>query len=180
MKLFRLPEPLSRDVRRKTGVLPPHPSREGDLSTRPCARPRADLGERPADAFLRRREKYAAAVVLAAAITAALAKTAWAGGLAGDAARGETLYEACQDCHSLDKNDVGPRHRGVFGRKAASLPDYDYSDALKSANIVWNEETLDKWLTDPQAVAPGAKMFFHLDNPQDRADVIAYLKERAK
>jgi cytochrome c len=119
-------------------------------------------------------------VVLAAAISAALMETAWAGGLAGDPNRGETLYEACQDCHSLDKNDVGPRHRGVFGRKAASLPDYDYSDALKSANIVWNEETLDKWLTDPQAVAPGAKMFFHLDNPQDRADVIAYLKERAK
>ena len=118
--------------------------------------------------------------MLAAAISAALAQTAWAGGLTGDAGHGEALYEACQDCHSLDKNDVGPRHRGVFGRKAASLPDYDYSDALKSANIVWNEETLDKWLTDPQAVAPGAKMFFHLDNPQDRADVIAYLKERAK
>jgi len=118
-------------------------------------------------------------VVLAAAISM-LAQTAWAGGLTGDAARGETLYEACQDCHSLDKNDVGPRHRGVFGRKAASLPDYDYSDALKSANIVWNEETLDKWLTDPQAVAPGAKMFFHLDNPQDRSDVIAYLKDRTK
>jgi cytochrome c len=128
---------------------------------------------------LRRQEKYAAAVVLACAISAALVKTAWAGP-GGDAARGETLYEACQDCHSLDKNDVGPRHRGVFGRKAASLPDYDYSDALKSANITWNEETLDKWLTDPQVVAPGAKMFFHLDNPQDRADVIAYLKERAK
>ena len=94
--------------------------------------------------------------------------------------RGETLYEACEDCHSLDKNDVGPRHRGVFGRKADWLSRYDYSDALRSANIVWNEETLDKWLTDPQAVAPGAKMFFHLDNAQDRADVIAYLKERAK
>jgi cytochrome c len=118
--------------------------------------------------------------MLAGAIWTTLAGTTWAGELTGDAARGETLYEACQDCHSLDKNDVGPRHRGVFGRKAASLPDYDYSDALKSANIVWNEETLDKWLTDPQAVAPGAKMFFHLDNPQDRADVIAYLKERAK
>ena len=100
--------------------------------------------------------------------------------LVGDADRGETVYQACQDCHSLDKNDVGPRHRGVFGRKAGSLPDYDYSDAIKSANIVWNEETLDKWLTDPQAVVPGAKMFFHLDNPQDRADVIAYLRERAK
>ena len=91
------------------------------------------------------------------------AGTAAAAGLAGDARTAARRFiEACQDCHSLDKNDVGPRHRGVFGRKAGSLPDYDYSDALKSANIVWNEETLDKWLTDPQAVAPGAKMFFHL------------------
>jgi cytochrome c len=172
MRLFRLPEPLSRDACRETGVLPPRPSRERDLLTH--------THEHPSDAFLRRREKYAAAVVLAVAISAALTGTVWAGGRTGDANHGEVLYEACQDCHSLDKNDVGPRHRGVFGRKAASLPDYDYSDALKSANIVWNEETLDKWLTDPQAVAPGAKMFFHLDNPQDRADVIAYLKERAK
>jgi cytochrome c len=177
MSLSRLPEPLSREARRETG-LPPQWDR--DISPRPCARTRAERPDEEAyDASLRRREKYAAAVVLAVAISA-LAETAWAGGLTGDANRGETLYEACQDCHSLDKNDVGPRHRGVFGRKAASLPDYDYSDALKSANIVWNEETLDKWLTDPQAVAPGAKMFFHLDNPQDRADVIAYLKERAK
>ena len=173
MSLFRLPEPRPRDARRETGVLPPHPSRGRDFSTNPRA-------EAPdggcANTHLRRREKYLAAVMLAAAISTALAQTAWAGGLAGDANHGEALYEACQDCHSLDKNDVGPRHRGVFGRRAASLPDYDYSDALKSANIIWNEETLDKW----QAVAPGAKMFFHLDNPQDRADVIAYLKERAK
>ena len=181
MNPFRFLESLSRDACRETGVLPPHPSRERDLVRRASAQPRVDdPHERSADAILRRREKYLAAVMLAAAISAALAGTAWAGGLTGDAGHGEALYEACQDCHSLDKNDVGPRHRGVFGRKAASLPDYDYSDALKSANIVWNEETLDKWLTDPQAVAPGAKMFFHLDNPQDRADVIAYLKERAK
>ena len=173
MRPFRLPEPLSRDAHFETGVLPPRPSRERDLLT-PAPH------EHPSDAALRRREKYAAAVVLAVAISAALTGTVWAGGLSGDASHGEALYESCQDCHSLDKNDVGPRHRGVFGRKAASLSDYDYSDALKSANITWNEETLDKWLTDPQAVAPGAKMFFHLDNPQDRADVIAYLKERAK
>jgi cytochrome c len=116
-------------------------------------------------------------LVVAASLAAAAAAAA---GSVGDPDRGEQLYQACTDCHSLDKNDVGPRHRGVFGRKAASLPDYPYSEALKSSNIVWNEETLDKWLTDPQAVAPGAKMFFHLDNPQDRADVIAYLRERAK
>jgi cytochrome c len=174
MRLLRRSEPLSREAR-----LPP--SRERDAAALPGARACAE-GQDEASrlAYLRRRERYAAAVILAGAVSAALARSAWAGALAGDAARGETLYEACQDCHSLDKNDVGPRHRGVFGRKAASLPDYDYSDALKSANIVWNEETLDKWLTDPQAVAPGAKMFFHLDNPQDRADVIAFLKERAK
>jgi len=180
MGLFPLREPLSRDACRETGVHPPHLSRGRDLSINPRARTRVDDPHERSDASLRRREKYVAAVMLAAAISAALAGTAWAGGLTGDASHGEALYEACQDCHSLDKNDVGPRHRGVFGRKAASLPDYDYSDALKSANIVWNEETLNKWLTDPQAVAPGAKMFFHLDNPQDRSDVIAYLKERAK
>ena len=127
---------------------------------------------------MRARDTKAAALVFAAA--SLIAETASAGALVGDPARGETVYQACQDCHSLDKNDVGPRHRGVYGRKAGSLPDYDYSEALKSANIVWTEETLDKWLTDPQALAPGAKMFFHLSNPQDRADVIAYLKERAK
>ena len=45
---------------------------------------------------------------------------------------------------------MGPRHRGVYGRKAGSLPDFAYSPALKSSNIVWDEETLDKWLTNPQ------------------------------
>jgi cytochrome c len=170
MNPARSPRSLSREALRDTGVLP---SRERETHPRSSASGGADA------AFPRGREKYVAAIRLAAAIWA-LHGSACAGPLVGDAARGETLYEACQDCHSLDKNDVGPRHRGVFGRKAASLPDYDYSDALKSANIVWNEETLDKWLTDPQAVAPGAKMFFHLDNAQDRADVIAYLKERAK
>jgi cytochrome c len=114
------------------------------------------------------------------AAVCALAGSASAAGLTGDPARGEQLYEACTDCHSLDKNDVGPRHRGVFGRKAGSLPDYNYSDALKSSNILWNEETLDKWLTDPQTFVPGVKMYFHLDSAQGRADVIAYLKERAK
>jgi cytochrome c len=121
-----------------------------------------------------------AKILLVLAALCALAGSASAAGLSGDPARGEHLYEACTDCHSLDQNDVGPRHRGVFGRKAGSLPDYSYSDALKSSNIIWNEETLDKWLTDPQAFVPGVKMFFHLENAQDRADVIAYLRERAK
>jgi len=118
-----------------------------------------------------------AKVALGAALTLAAVNPARA---AGDAARGERLYEGCQDCHSLDKNDVGPRHRGVFGRKAGSLPDYPYSDALKNANFIWDEQTLDRWLANPQAFVPGARMFYHLDNAQDRADVIEFLKERAR
>ena len=98
----------------------------------------------------------------------------------GDPGRGEKIYTACQDCHDLDNNDVGPRHRGVFGRRAGSLPDYDYSPGMAKSGIVWDGRTLDLWLTDPQALVPGAKMLFHLEAAQDRADVIAYLEERAK
>ena len=99
---------------------------------------------------------------------------------AGDASHGEQLYQGCQDCHSLDTNDVGPKHRGVFGRKAGSVPDYSYSAALKSSGITWTDNTLDQWLTNPQKFVPGSKMFYHLDSAADRADVIEYLKQRAK
>jgi cytochrome c len=112
-----------------------------------------------------------------AALLIALASPALA---AGDPDRGALVYQGCQDCHSLDKNDVGPRHRGVYGRKAGSLPDFAYSPALKGAGFVWDETTLDKWLTDPQGFLPGARMFYHLAAGQDRADVIAYLRERAR
>jgi cytochrome c len=97
----------------------------------------------------------------------------------GDAAHGAKVYQDCMLCHSLDKNEIGPQHRGVFGRKAGSVPGYDYSAALKTADIVWNETTLDKWLSDPQAFVPGTKMLFSLDDAQDRADVIAFLKQKA-
>ena len=113
-------------------------------------------------------------------LAAALAAGEVAAAPMGDSVRGEQVYQACTDCHSLDQNDLGPRHRGVYGRKAGSLPDYDYSAALREAGIVWTAETLDRWLTNPKAFVPGAKMVFHLDNAQDRADVIAYLRERAK
>jgi cytochrome c len=95
----------------------------------------------------------------------------------GDAARGQEIYESrCIACHSPDANRVGPMHRGVVGRKAGSLPDYAYSKALKAADFVWNDETLDKWLTNPQAFVPGQKMNFKVTKPEDRADLIAYLK----
>jgi len=97
---------------------------------------------------------------------------------AGDAAHGAQVYKTCAICHSIDRNGAGPKHAGVFGRTAGSVPDYRYSVALQKSGIVWNDATLDKWLADPQALVPGTKMFFNLDSAQDRADVIEYLKEQ--
>lgn len=95
----------------------------------------------------------------------------------GDAARGKALYTTkCAACHSLDYNGVGPAHRGVFGRKAAALPDYAYSPALKAANWRWDETTLDRWLANPQAMAPGQRMGIQIELEGERADLIAYLK----
>jgi len=98
---------------------------------------------------------------------------------AGDPDHGAKVYHQCMICHSLDKNGIGPSHRDVFGRRAGSVPDYSYSAALKGSNIVWNETTLDHWLTNPQALVPGTKMMFSVDDAKDRADVIAFLKEKA-
>jgi cytochrome c len=97
---------------------------------------------------------------------------------AGDPVHGKTLYQVCMGCHSLDEDDVGPRHRGVFGRAAGSVPGYAYSPALKNSHIVWDRDNLDRWLTNPQGLVPGVKMFFAMPNPQDRADVIAYLAQQ--
>lgn len=98
---------------------------------------------------------------------------------AGDPDHGAKVYRQCMICHSLDKNGIGPSHRDVFGRTAGSVPDYSYSAALKGSHIVWNETTLDHWLTNPQALVPGTKMMFSVGDAQDRADVIAFLKEKA-
>jgi len=96
---------------------------------------------------------------------------------AADAVHGQEIYESrCVACHSPEANRVGPRHNGVLGRKAGSLPDYTYSKAVKASTVVWDEKTLDQWLTNPQAFIPGQKMNFRVTDPTDRADIIAYLK----
>jgi cytochrome c len=124
----------------------------------------------------------AAAAVIAGVSVAALAQSAPTAAtppaLHGDPARGMALYQTCAACHSLDENDVGPRHRGVVGRRAGSLADYTYSAALKQSGLAWDEATLDRWLANPSALVPGTKMFFKLDDAQARADVIAYLKQQ--
>jgi len=95
----------------------------------------------------------------------------------GDAARGGELYSArCGACHSIEENGAGPRHLGLFGRRAGSQPVYDYSPALRASGIVWTRQTLDQWLANPNELVPGNKMFVQLANePGDRADLIEYL-----
>jgi cytochrome c len=95
----------------------------------------------------------------------------------GDSAHGKALYQGCLACHSIDDNDLGPKHRGVVGRPAGNIADYNYSAALKNSGLTWDEATLDRWLTNPSALVPGTKMFFKIDDAQARADLIAYLKE---
>jgi cytochrome c len=97
---------------------------------------------------------------------------------AGDAGSGKQLYQSCMGCHSLDENDVGPKHRGVVGRKAGIVPGYAYSAALKGSGIVWTPAMLDRWLQGPQKLVPGVKMYFTVANPKNRADIIAYLAQQ--
>jgi cytochrome c len=92
-----------------------------------------------------------------------------------NAAHGQALYQACAACHSIDDNDIGPRHRGVVGRRAGSIADYNYSSALKNSGLTWDKTMLDRWLSNPSALVPGTKMFFKIDDAQTRADLIAYL-----
>lgn len=100
---------------------------------------------------------------------------------AADAARGATLYASrCGGCHALDENRYGPAHRGVFGRKAGRAPGYAYSEALSSSSIVWREDTLDRWLADPEKLIPGQKMSVSVPSEDDRRDLIAYLRARAR
>lgn len=95
----------------------------------------------------------------------------------GDPAHGQALYRSqCAACHSVDYNGVGPAHKGVFGRRAGTLANYNYSPALKAAGVMWTEASLEQWLSDPERLVPGQKMGFMVQSAQDRADLIAYLK----
>jgi cytochrome c len=102
-------------------------------------------------------------------------------GAGGDADRGAKTYEDnCTGCHSLDANRVGPAHRGVYGRKAGSAPGFAYSPGVKASKVIWREATINKWLTNPQAFIPGARMGFRLTDAAKRADVIAFLKRESR
>ena len=99
----------------------------------------------------------------------------------GDAGRGKEIYERCMGCHAIGREVVGPDHAGLYGRKAGSLPDYDYSPAMRKYGEIWDEATLDRFLTNPRGVVPGTKMgFAGIPDAGERADLIAYLKEATR
>jgi cytochrome c len=99
------------------------------------------------------------------------------------AERGAELWAKCKSCHTVEKggrNIVGPNLHGVFGRRAGGLASYNYSPAMKAAGLVWNEETLDKYLAATVDFLPGTKMYGGLALKQDRLDLIAWLKEATR
>jgi cytochrome c len=102
----------------------------------------------------------------------------WPAG-AADVEAGKADFKKCALCHTVEagKNKIGPSLFGVIGRKAASLENYNYSDAMKKFDHSWDAQTLDNYLADPRAVVPETKMIFPgIKDEKERQDVIAYLE----
>jgi cytochrome c len=98
---------------------------------------------------------------------------------AGDPKAGEAVYSRCLGCHSLEVNRTGPKHCGVLGRRAGTVPGFEYSSAMKRSTVVWNEQTLDRFLADPPKTLPGTAMTYAgVPEAKDRADLIAYLEQQ--
>ncbi len=99
--------------------------------------------------------------------------------LTGDAAKGKRVFAQCMTCHAVQqgRNNVGPSLYNIVGRTAGTVEGFKYSSANANSGVVWTEENLFEYLENPQRYIPGTIMAFPgLRNPQDRADVIAYLK----
>ena len=110
---------------------------------------------------------------LAAIFSALLAHARLA---AGEGPVGEAIYERCLACHAVERNRTGPRHCGLAGRRAGSVPGFVYSEAMKRADIVWTTETLDGFLADPFAYLPGTSMGYDgVKDDRERAALIPWL-----
>lgn len=109
-----------------------------------------------------------------AAVAAAALPTAVA------AQEGDVVFRRqCSTCHATQagQNKIGPSMSGIVGRKAAEVPGFQYSDAMKGSNITWTDDVLAKYIADPKAVVPGGKMVFAgLKKAEDVQAVIEYMK----
>ena len=104
---------------------------------------------------------------------------------AGDPAKGQRVFnQQCRACHTLEKggaSPTGPNLHGVFGRKAGTAEGYEFSDAMKTSGIVWDEATMADYNRDPKGKVPGTKMVFNgVKQAPQLADLVAYLKEATK
>ena len=96
----------------------------------------------------------------------------------GDPHAGQAIYARCQACHSLDYNRTGPKHCGLIGRRAGSVPGFVYSGAMEHSQIVWSKKTLNRFLANPMKVVPGTTMgYAGVKNKKERTDLIAYLEQ---
>jgi cytochrome c len=99
--------------------------------------------------------------------------------------KGQLLFNnACRTCHTLRPGDnrLGPNLYRIIGRKAGALPDYGYSSAMKSGNLVWDKSALDRFIADPDQVVPGHSMkpYGGIASPEERARIIDHLEESAR
>jgi len=106
-------------------------------------------------------------------LAAAAAQTA----AVGEPIRGEQVYACCVACHALAYDRTGPRHCGLFGRRAGTVPGYEYSEAMRRSGIVWTAAALDRFLAAPTKVVPGTTMgCAGVSDPAERAALIEWLR----
>jgi cytochrome c len=95
----------------------------------------------------------------------------------GDVALGQKAFQRCSACHSnTDQKKAGPGLGGIVGRAAGSVEGVRYSEAMKASGLVWDEATLDRFLAAPREVVPKTTMTVGVPKPEDRQNIIAYLK----
>jgi len=125
--------------------------------------------------WLSRAAAFGAAILIGS--PAVVAVVAMGNDAESDPEAGREIYGRCLACHAIEYDRVGPRHCGLFGRRAGSVPEFPYSAAMRQAGIVWSRETLNAFLSDPPGFVPGTFMTYAgIPDPRERSQLIAWLE----